>query len=91
MFAPFGRSEKCVARSCVRVINWRIWQTPPDTPNTEGGGGGKEEKKNRLSSTTCGEELKKIGKDWQSFKGLYKKYQKITNFGRFKFLTFFDL
>ena len=29
--------------------------------------------KNRLSSTTCGEELQKIGKDWQSFKGLCQK------------------
>ncbi len=29
--------------------------------------------KNRLSSTTCGEELQKIGKDLQSFKGLCQK------------------
>ena len=37
--------------------------------------------KNRLSSTTCGEELQKIFKDWQSFKGLYQKVPKrFTNF-----------
>ncbi len=32
--------------------------------------------KNRLSSTTCGEELHKIFKAWQSFKGLYQNVQK---------------
>ncbi len=32
-----------------------------------------EKNKNRLSSTTCGEELQKIFKDWQSFKGLSQK------------------
>ena len=33
---------------------------------------GTEGNKNRLSSTTCGEELQKIGKDWQSFKGRFQ-------------------
>ncbi len=47
--------------------------------------------KNRLSSTTCGEELQKIYKDWQSFKALCQKQQKITDFKQFAFLTFFDL
>ncbi len=30
-------------------------------------------KEQKQSCTTCGEELQKIFKDWQSFKGLYKK------------------
>ncbi len=48
--------------------------------------------KNRLSSTTCGEELQKIFKDWQSFKGLYQKVPKrFSDFKQFVFLTFFDL
>ncbi len=52
-----------------------------------GGGGGRRRRadshvscgnKNRLSSTTCGEELQKIGKDWQSLiKGLGEKEPKI--------------
>ncbi len=33
----------------------------------------KLQNKNILSSTTCGEELQKIFKDWQSFKGLCLK------------------
>ncbi len=44
--------------------------------------------KNRLSSTTCGEELQKIIKVWQSFKELSKKYQKIDNFKQFAFDLF---
>ncbi len=36
--------------------------------------------KNRLSSTTCGEELQKIGKDWQSLKDFVKKTQKSYQF-----------
>ena len=32
--------------------------------------------KNRLSSTTCGEELQKIFKDWQIFKGFCQKAPK---------------
>ena len=36
--------------------------------------------KNRLNSTTCGEELQKIFKDWQSFKGLCQKEQKNHRF-----------
>ena len=32
--------------------------------------------KNRLSSTTCGEELQKFFKDWQSFKELCQKAPK---------------
>ena len=52
----------------------------------------REGNKNRLSSTTCGEELQKIFKDWQSFKELYQKVPKrFTDFKRFAFLTFFDL
>ncbi len=48
--------------------------------------------KNRLSSTTCGEELQKIFKDWQIFKGFCQKApKKFTDFKRFAFLTFFDL
>ncbi len=51
-----------------------------------------EKNKNRLSSTTCGEELQKIVKVWQSFKGLcQKKYQKVDNFKQVAFLTFVDL
>ncbi len=48
--------------------------------------------KNRLSSTTCGEELQKIFKDWLIFNGLSQKApKKFTDFKRFAFLTFFDL
>ncbi len=36
--------------------------------------------KNRLSSTTCGEELQKIAKDWQNFKGLCQKDPKNHQF-----------
>ncbi len=38
--------------------------------------------KNRLSSTTCGEELQKIGKDWHSFnqRTLSKSTKKIHQF-----------
>ncbi len=35
-----------------------------------------ERNKNRLSSTTCSEELQKIFKDWQSFKGFCQKAPK---------------
>ena len=58
------------------------------------GGGGN---KNRLSSTTCGEELHKIFKDWQSFnnwqsfKGLSKIPKRFTDFERFAVFTFTDL
>ncbi len=38
-----------------------------------------KENKNRLSSTTCGEELKKNFKDWQSFKGFLSKSTKKNN------------
>ena len=59
---------------------------PPPPPSSEGSYIGADfprewvrkgrENKNRLSSTTCGEELQKIFKDWQSFKEFIKKYQK---------------
>ncbi len=44
------------------------------------GKGGLQINKNRLSSTTCGEELQKIGKDWQSLKGLGQKDPKNHQF-----------
>ncbi len=60
---------------------------------TRMGGGGRRGNKNRLSSTTCGEELQKIFKDWQSLnkRTLSKSTKKVTEFKRFAFLTFFDL
>ncbi len=48
--------------------------------------------KNRLSSTTCGEELHKIFKDWQNKKDFVKKHQKsskkLSDLRFWPFLTF---
>ena len=44
--------------------------------------------KHRLGSTTCGEELQKIFKDWQSLKGLcLKAPKKLNDFKPIAFLT----
>ncbi len=48
----------------------------PPPPPRKGGGGRAKKNKNRLSSTTCGEELQKIGKVLKDFvKKTQKSYQ----------------
>ena len=75
-------------------------QAPPDQVGQEvaegGARGGAEadlggRNKNRLGSTTCGEDLQKIFKDWQSFKGQRTLSKSTKKIHRFQAISVVDL